>query len=422
MEESRTRQERENQEALRRFVEEHGGDEEKAEILYRDHLRWEQKMNVKHLRINHVYQALSQDVIIPPIFVDKHGRAVFYFRAAKHDPSRPFLPTLMLIVYLIEIALKRSEEVMVVELLDGFTKAKTDPRLMKFLLEMLQLHYPGRVAAFIAIHAPWYYRLLWKLISPWVPSSLSSRVTITANADPLKALIDEDNLLEELGGNAKYDREEWVRQQCAQEGVDYDECVSSSCTSHEMDPSYRFVLSDPTCEEVEQESVKIGSLKKQGNVVRRFNSRWCALTPHTLFYFKARKDDRPEGWIMLEGSTVRNYNEKKEDNRFVVVTAFQKECVFMAGSAEEKEEWMDTIQQQLMDEEDSFAFAMEDTTKGTKKDNEKKKKKGEQQKVKETNENNAKKKKKRKNKEHKNKKENEDHPLQTTERACENSA
>ena len=78
--------------------------------------------------------------------------------------------------------MKTAEEVVVIEDLNGFTKENADNRMVKFILEVLQNYYPSRVGKFFAVNAPWYYRVLYKVVKPWLSEDLVNKVISRFNS------------------------------------------------------------------------------------------------------------------------------------------------------------------------------------------------------------------------------------------------
>jgi hypothetical protein len=113
--------------------------------------------------------------------VDKARRPIIIFNAGAHDPKVDFIETLKLAAYAFELAIKSMEpgveQVVIIENLFGFTKENADSRMVKYLLEVSQAHYPGIVGKFYAVNAPWYYRLLFKVVQPWLSDDLLNIVS-----------------------------------------------------------------------------------------------------------------------------------------------------------------------------------------------------------------------------------------------------
>lgn len=99
-------------------------------------------------------------------------------------------------------------------------QANADNRGMKFLLEIFQNHFPGRVGVAYVVNSPFFYRLLWKLVKPWLSGDLlskapslppwcliASQVTMLSSYDGLNAFFTKQNLLPELGGTKEFNLE-----------------------------------------------------------------------------------------------------------------------------------------------------------------------------------------------------------------------
>ncbi len=108
---------------------------------------------------------------------------------------------------------------MVIYDLNGFEKNNADNRGLKFLLEAFQTHYPGRVAVAYVINAPFFYRLLWKLVKPWLSGDLMSKVTMLSSHEGLWPHFTKQNLLPEHGGTAQFNTAAWLADVAAKEGV-----------------------------------------------------------------------------------------------------------------------------------------------------------------------------------------------------------
>ena len=161
--------------------------------------------------------------IFPGTFDNQH-RPIIVFKAGRHDPNSEFLDTLKLAIYAFEIAfhsLLFSDEVVVVEDLNGFDRDKNaDNRMVKLLLEIVQAHFPERIGRFFAVNAPWYYKLLFKVVKPWLSSELASKVTIASDPiDALKPFVAPDQLIKDLGGTCLFEFNDWILQRCLVERV-----------------------------------------------------------------------------------------------------------------------------------------------------------------------------------------------------------
>jgi hypothetical protein len=198
----------------------------------------------------------------------------------------------------------RSQEITLLEDLDGFSRDKADPRMAKFMLEMVQSHYPGRLGDFIAFNAPWYYRLIFKIVKPWLSAELVSKVNILGSASELKNFIDTDQLLPEWGGTFKFDLEKWIEERyvcqcrCRSRSRSGSNSHSSMITSYQIEnvqatgdqhrPADELVsiTRDMSVTSAMGASVRRGWLLKEGGYVKQWNKRYAVLCPTVLFYFK----------------------------------------------------------------------------------------------------------------------------------------
>lgn len=250
--------------------------------------------------------------IFPGTF-DKQSRPIIVFKAGRHDPNTEFMETLKLAIYAFEIAYKTllySNEVIVVEDLDGFDRDKNaDNRMVKLLLEIVQAHFPERIGRFFAVNAPWYYKLLFKVVKPWLSSELAGKVSIATDPfDTLKQYVAPDQLIKDLGGSCVFDFNDWILQRCFEERVsprllenppvhniesDLLDCISDIvCFSLSLfsfvlrfSPFFFFFFLKSVAK-AKTNGLFEGWMKKQGGFVKNFNKRYCVLTPKILYYYK----------------------------------------------------------------------------------------------------------------------------------------
>ena len=135
---------------------------------------------------------------------------------------------------------RTSSEVSIIYDLNGFEKSNADNRAMKFLLDVFTViflphlffscsfvlllinfnnihnniiekeHYPGRIGCAYVINCPFFYRLLWKLVKPWLGGSMISKVNMVSSNDSLQQFFTKQNLLPEHGGCFVYNNEKVI--------------------------------------------------------------------------------------------------------------------------------------------------------------------------------------------------------------------
>eukprot|EP00339_Tiarina_fusa_P022677 CAMPEP_0117072790 /NCGR_PEP_ID=MMETSP0472-20121206/51246_1 /TAXON_ID=693140 ORGANISM="Tiarina fusus, Strain LIS" /NCGR_SAMPLE_ID=MMETSP0472 /ASSEMBLY_ACC=CAM_ASM_000603 /LENGTH=353 /DNA_ID=CAMNT_0004797063 /DNA_START=21 /DNA_END=1079 /DNA_ORIENTATION=+ len=306
-----------------RFLHHCSFDVDKALKLLESDFNWRQQMDIQNLNVSNVQNQLRTGKFVLPGTLDKEGRPIIIFNAVKHDPTVDFLETLKLAVYGFELAIQSMpegvDELLIIENLSGFSKENADNRMVKYLLEVVQNHYPGRVGKFVAVNAPWYYRLLFKVVKPWLSSELLSKVNIYSDTEKLTDFVDRGNITKELGGNFQLDIEPWLLDRAEKESVDL-----ASPTPVNIAPQIIVAFSDFPASELVKSAKMSGWTKKQGGYVRKFNKRYCILTDTIFYYYKEENDPKPEGFVELEGASI----SEKKGEIFNITTAIGKVCIF----------------------------------------------------------------------------------------------
>lgn len=95
-------------------------------------------------------------------------------------------------------------------------KSPDQTTVAKNFLGFLQNHYPERLGIAFALNPPWYIRLLYSIISPFMDSVTKKKIHfVNGNKDHIKAellkYIDEDQLEECYGGTRSMEGESDVR-------------------------------------------------------------------------------------------------------------------------------------------------------------------------------------------------------------------
>ncbi|XP_052030208.1 rho GTPase-activating protein 25 isoform X1 [Apodemus sylvaticus] len=106
----------------------------------------------------------------------------------------------------------------------------------------------------------------------------------------------------------------------------------------------------PTTPNPLERPIKMGWLKKQRSIVKNWQQRYFVLRAQLLYYYKDEEDSKPQGYMYLPGSTVKEIATNPEEaGKFVfeVIPASsdqnrtgQDSYVLMASSQVEMEEWV----------------------------------------------------------------------------------
>jgi hypothetical protein len=89
---------------------------------------------------------------------------------------------------------------------------------------------------------------------------------------------------------------------------------------------------------------KEGELKKLGHVVKNWKTRWFRVKRDMMFYFKDRKEDKPQGVVPLRRCRVSETTKGGKPFCFeVIAPQINKTFLIQAGSRNEVQDWMKAI-------------------------------------------------------------------------------
>mmetsp|Transcript_1535 Transcript_1535/g.5421 ORF Transcript_1535/g.5421 Transcript_1535/m.5421 type:complete len:380 (-) Transcript_1535:32-1171(-) len=320
------------------FLKQYNWDVERAFVAIKEDIHWRKMLKVDELGIQHIRGQVKTGKFVFTGGKDKEGRAVMIFNAARHFIGGDLLETLQLALYAIEMAIKSMEgtdqyEILLIEDLTGFKKSEnSDMKMIKFLADAAQAHYPCRIGMFYAVNSPWYYNVLYTIVKPWLSDDLASIVNIVSDCKPLRSCIEPDQLPAYLGGTLEVDVDEWVAQKL-DEAKDLEDNRVIPIETQVMlgcHVSYKELLAD---------AEKHGPLKKQGGYVKKYNKRFGILWHGLLLYFRDPKDNVIEGFLDLCTASVT----PKGKHGFIVKT-FEKEGFFQCSDGKERDEWVAALQ------------------------------------------------------------------------------
>jgi len=245
-----------------------------------------------------------------------------------------------LFIYTIEYAMRTCtgplRELIIIDDLQNWTREQADLRAIKFLSEIFQAHYPGVLGQFYAVNAPWYFRLLWKIVKGYLNKDLSSRVQIHGDAAPLLHTIDAGSLPLDLGGTLDFSLQAWLDARVSEE---VDPPV------HVINPDVIALLRDTSVPTALDGASISGWLEKQGGFVARWNKRFCVLQSRALYYFLAETDTHAEGVVDLREARLEV--DQHKDKIFSVVTP-DKRAIFEAKNKEDRARWVAAVHAALL--------------------------------------------------------------------------
>jgi len=311
---------------------------DQAFALLKADMEWKQNMDLANLTVAHVQERLRAGLFQFPETRAEDGRTIVVFNAHVHDPNIDCLETMKAALYLFKVTIEGLDEgvedFILIDNLDGFTKANADARMIKYLVELLQVHFPERLGKVYAVSAPWYYRVFFKIVKPWLSSDLLDKVSIYSDNAKIMEVYGPDRLTKELGGNVEFDMDAWMKKRAEIEGVDLNNPPPLN-----MGAPILAAFGDFPTEQLLPHAKKSGWMKKQGGFVRKFNKRFCILTDMMFYYYLEENAKKPEGFVELMGASL----SRPKDKVFHITTSVHKVCVFSVD-AEHYQEWTDLIE------------------------------------------------------------------------------
>jgi hypothetical protein len=136
---------------------------------------------------------------------DRVGRPIVYVSVRDHIKDQfPGEATEKLTVFTMETGRKilqpPNESVTVVFDMTDFSLKNMDYQHLKFLINLLQNHYPESFALGLIINAPWVFNGCWYIIRPWLDPVVESKIHFINNLNDLTEFIDPSVLPKCLNG------------------------------------------------------------------------------------------------------------------------------------------------------------------------------------------------------------------------------
>lgn len=139
---------------------------------------------------------------------DIEGRPCMIIFPAKHFPSETkFEDTMKYMVYMLEKITKLSDEKgseKIVAIVDrsnvGLSNIDYNVLGQSGIIQMLQDFYAERLHAVYVLHVNWIFRMVFKLISPFMSEKTTSKLKILSSVDELSSFFTKENLLKAHNG------------------------------------------------------------------------------------------------------------------------------------------------------------------------------------------------------------------------------
>lgn len=207
---------------LRRYLEARNWNVDKAKKMLEETLKWRSTYKPEEIRWHEVANEGETGKVYRANFHDRHGRTVLILRPGKQNTTGAD-NQIRHLVYLIENAiLNLPEDQEQMSWLIDFTgwslTMNVSIRTARDTANILQNHYPERLAVAFLYNPPRIFEAFWKIVKYFLDPKTFQKVKFVypKNKDSVELMtsfFDVDNLPAEFGGKAKlhYDHEEFSR-------------------------------------------------------------------------------------------------------------------------------------------------------------------------------------------------------------------
>ncbi|XP_054798713.1 uncharacterized protein LOC129303432 [Prosopis cineraria] len=209
---------------LKGYLEVNNWNVKKAKKMLEHTLEWRTTYKPEEIRWHEVANEGERGIIYRASFHDRLGRTVLIFRAGAAIQKISSVENMIRFsVYLLENAVlnfPQGQEQMA-WLIDftGWSFTKSMPiRLSREFINVMQNHYPDRLAIAFLYNPPLAFEAFFKIIKYFLDNKTLEKARFVyprdkESVDLMKSYFDEENLPVEFGGKAtmKYDHEEFSR-------------------------------------------------------------------------------------------------------------------------------------------------------------------------------------------------------------------
>lgn len=150
---------------------------------------------------------------------DRYGRQLLYMQMDRIDYSKDCCTPdkfARMFWFLCDRMLCLSEEtqkkgIVLLHNLSGCGRAQFNRKTPKLLLENIQGRLPVRVGAVIINHQPWFFNVMFTIVSMFMKEKIKKRIIVVGtNQSELQKFIDPANIPKELDGLFTLDYSAWV--------------------------------------------------------------------------------------------------------------------------------------------------------------------------------------------------------------------
>jgi len=200
---------------LSRYLRARDWDVEQAYKMLKGSLDWRNQYKPHHITEAQIQGPLKIGTMFNSGF-DKLNRPIIYVKPGAHSPNT-IEERIMYVSWLMEHVAKlmgeNVEQVLIIMDFSEFGKRAKSPdsrQTAQAIINILQNHYPERLGSAIVINSPWYFNLLFKMMSPFINANTKKKMNwITGDNQQIYQIlcqsVDPDQLLTIYGGkNANF--------------------------------------------------------------------------------------------------------------------------------------------------------------------------------------------------------------------------
>lgn len=207
---------------LRRYLEARNWNVDKAKKMLEESLKWRSTYKPEEIRWHEVAHEGETGKVSRANFHDRFGRTVLIMRPGKQNTTSAE-GNVRHLVYLIEnsiLNLSEGQESMswLIDFTGWTLRTQVPVRTALDIINVLQNHYPERLAVAFLYNPPRIFEAFWKAIKYFLDPKTFEKVKFVypKNKDSVELMttfFDVDNLPSEFGGKAtlNYDHEEFSR-------------------------------------------------------------------------------------------------------------------------------------------------------------------------------------------------------------------
>lgn len=207
---------------LRRYLEARNWNVDKGKKMIEETLKWRATYKPEEIRWHEVAHEGETGKVSRANFRDRDGRTVLIMRPGKQNTTSAE-GNIRHLVYLLENAilnLPEGQEQMswLIDFTGFSVSTGLSVRTARDIINILQNHYPERLAVAFLYNPPRIFQAFWKAVKYFLDPKTSQKVKFVYpnnedSVELMRSFFDVENLPKEFGGNAtlEYDHEEFSR-------------------------------------------------------------------------------------------------------------------------------------------------------------------------------------------------------------------